>query len=369
MVSSTDITIRATQALSEFRLDCTATSPSPGSRSTASPPRIARDGRQADRHTRRRDRQRRVFHAVVAYSGRRSQFVDSGRLARGLDAHDPSRRLRRSISRTARWAGSRATTTRATRRRSTSTSPSPSTHAAFGNGELVVQGRQRRQHDDLELAHGLPDGDVPEHVDGRALRLPRRAAARRRPTRRLGRSGRPLEIYNAIESALTATQKSDREQRPPAARTRSSSSSPTRSARRTRSSRTARSCTAPRRRLRARGPDQVALLGQRRSASARSRTRSRTSGSATASPGDVVGPVVQRGLGDLVGVVLGQQAEQQPDHGRRSSSPNGYNATASGELDHPARAMLPDADGAVRPRSRSTPRPRADARGLPPDRR
>ena len=51
----------------------------------------------------------------------------------------------------------------------------------------VVQGRQRRRHDDLELARRLPDGDVPDDRDGRRLRLHaghRRDRARRRAATR-----------------------------------------------------------------------------------------------------------------------------------------------------------------------------------------
>ena len=58
--------------------------------------------------------------------------------------------------------------------------------------------RQRERHDDLELAHGLPDGELPEHGHGRRLRL----HEGRRRDRAAAPAGNPLELYNAIESSL-----------------------------------------------------------------------------------------------------------------------------------------------------------------------
>ena len=86
---------------------------------------------------------------------------------------------------------------------------------------------------------------------------------------------------------------------------------------RIRSTRPARSSTRRRRRLRARGADQAALRDPAtRLSAAPCSTRSRTSGWATASRRRCGGHLVQRGLGGLVGVVLGGRGERQPDDAR-----------------------------------------------------
>ena len=161
----------------------------------------------------------------------------------------------------------------------------PDAYDAIGNGELVVEGRQRQRHDDLELE--------PRPIRWRATSRRRRSASsttpRTRARPRSGASGQPLKLYDFIESALpdtgtgTANKANNNTQRVRqdeivkyiadtigapypfdshgvVAGTRSGRAAPTRS--RSRPSRTS------------------AAAG---SASARSRTRSRTSGSATAS--------------------------------------------------------------------------------------
>ena len=69
--------------------------------------------------------------------------------------------------------------------------------------------RQRRRHDDVELARRLPDGHLPDDGHGRRLRLHDRTSARPRK----GASGNALGLYNAWESTFTAAQKTSAERR------------------------------------------------------------------------------------------------------------------------------------------------------------
>ena len=148
-----------------------------------------------------------------------------------------------------------------------------------------VEGRQRRRHDDLELAHGLPDGQLPVDVDDRALRrhpLHRRDAA-------VDPSGAAAEVLRLHRERAPGDQR-----RPPTrrtttrsacARTRSSSSWPTRSARRTRTTRTASSPAA-----------------RPAAATTRSRSRpSRTSAAAAISIGTLAHEIAHQWFGDSVG--------------------------------------------------------------------
>ena len=159
MVSTADITLRATQDLSEFSLDLR------GFTVTA----VTIDGVAGDVHRAAGDKL-----IVTPAAG-----IANGRVVphrRPLQRHAGGRSRTRTSSFEG-WAADHRRRLRGQRadgrdglvpeqqppvRQGDLRLPHhrPDTHTALGNGELVVQGRQRRRHDDVELAHGLPDGDA-----------------------------------------------------------------------------------------------------------------------------------------------------------------------------------------------------------------
>ena len=288
----------------------------------------------------------RVFHAVVAYSGTPVADHRSGRLVRGLGRGSPAA-ASWSTSRWARWAGSRTTTTRRTRRRTTSTSrcrtrtPRSATASSCPRSTTTARTSTWNWHMGFPMASYLSTSTV-GLFDYREVD---RARDARRPS---ARSGQPLAVLQRVRERAEHDPEDERDRSPPTARTTSSSSCPTRSARRTRSTRTAWCCTATR--------SGYALEVQ---------TKSHFSGTSISLStlaheiahqwfGDqrdarhVVGPLVQRGLGDLVGVVLEQQAERQR-HDRRAAVHEQLQLDRrSRRAGTPRPATLPDRDGAVR---------------------
>ena len=223
MVSSTDITIRATQALSEFSLDLHRNLTVAGVTIDGVAATVARDADKLIVTPAAGIANNRVFHAVVSYSGTPVQIQDPDgsfegwvRITNGgfVDQRADGRDGLVPEQQPPQGQGDVRLPHHGARR----------THTALGNGELVVEGRQRRPHVDVELAHGRADGELPEHVHGRPVRLPRpcdrcpRRARRRRAA--VGKSGSPLEIYNAFETRAEHDAEERTRSRPPTARTR-----------------------------------------------------------------------------------------------------------------------------------------------------
>ena len=253
MVSSTDITMRATQALSEFSLDLHRNLTVAGVTIDGVAATVARDADKLIVTPAAGIANNRVFHAVVAYSGTPVQVQDPDGSFEGW-ARITDRRLRRQSADRRDGLVPEQQPPHATRRRSTSTSRSrartPRSATASSSPRSTTPTARRRGTGAWAYPMatylststvGIFDCRVPAPtLPATQCETPQLGATA------VGKSGRPLEIYNAFERALSTTQKTQREhRRRPPGRDREVDR-PTRSARRTRSSRTARSCTAPR---------------------------------------------------------------------------------------------------------------------------
>ena len=255
----------------------------------------------------------------------------------------PRRATGRSSS-TSRWgrrAGSRRTTTRPTRRRSTRSSPCPT---------------PRRRSVSVSSSSRTDNGDGTTHL-ALAVRTirPRRTSRRRRsatsPTREESMvetsTGRTLPVYNAIDSTATRCHSSPRSTpswREPRPRSTSSatSSARTRSTPPVRSP-TGRPASATRSRCR---PSRTTPAGSRaatrRSTSAPSSTSRPPVGRQQRHAGDVERHLVQRGLGELGGVVLAVHENGGDEPGRRSStSSTPRRPTRTGRSRPPSSTAIP----------------------------
>ena len=312
MVSSTDITMRATQGLSEFSLDLHRNLDVAGVTIDGVAATVARDADKAVVTPAAGIANGRVFHAVVAYSGTPVQVQDpDGSFEGWARISTGGFVVNQPIGAMGWFPSNNHPKDKATFDFHITV---PGTHTAFGNGELVskVDNANRTSTWNWRMAYpmatylststvGIFDCRVPAPtLPATQCETPQLGATA------VGKSGRPLQFYNAFERALSTTQKTtantaaDRQDGIVKFIADRVGAVPVRVARRGPAPHDAR--------LRARGPDQVALLGHLdRARHARARDRApvvRRQRHARL----VVGPVVQRGLGDLVGVVLEQQA-------------------------------------------------------------
>ena len=166
------ISATATQALDRFDLDLRGFDDlAPGGQRHARDVHARRPG--AADHAARPARRRQRLHRPRRLRGHAVRRDRPRRLDRGLDP-DRRRRVRRQRAAGHAGAGSRSTTTRATRRPTTSRSRSRRDHRA-GQRRAALVGDQRRQ-DDVALARGLADGALPRDGDQRQVRPHRRPA-------------------------------------------------------------------------------------------------------------------------------------------------------------------------------------------------
>ena len=236
----------------------------------------------------------------------------------------------------------------------------PSAYDAIGNGELaskVVNGRQ----DDLELAHGLSDGQLSLDVDvGLFDDAPLRAGADRG---RQERSAAPVLRLHRERAHGHPEDQQQHERRTPG-RDRQVHGRHDRRAVPVRLARRRRGPRAQRRPTRSRSrPSRTSAAAT--SASARSRTRSRTSGSATAS-------ARRRGArsgSTKAGRPGGRRTGRTSRTAARPRTPrSSIRSTPQPGAMGPRRPPTWGPPGALHHDARLQPT-RGDARGLPPDRR
>jgi aminopeptidase N len=207
MVSSTDITIRATQGLSEFSLDlhrnlnvagvtidgvaATVTRPEGTDKLVVSPAAGIANNR--------------VFHAVVAYSGTPVQVVDPDDSFEGwVRTTSGGFVVNEPMGAMGWFPSNNHPTDKATYDFHLTV---PDAHTALGNGELVSKVDNPdptstwNWHMGVPMASYLSTSTV-GLFDYRAWTAPASPGA-------LGISGQPLEFYDAIETALSSTQKAN----------------------------------------------------------------------------------------------------------------------------------------------------------------
>ena len=205
MVSSTDITIRATQALSEFSLDLHRNLTVAGVTIDGVAATVSRDADKLIVTPAAGITNNRVFHAVVAYSGTPVQITDPDdsfegwvRIANGgFVMNEPF--------------GAQGWFPNNNHPRDKATYDFhitvPDAHTALGNGELVSKVDNAGPTSTWNWRMSVPMASYLSTstvglFDYRAWTAPATPGA-------LGVSGQPLKFYDAIESALSTTQKTN----------------------------------------------------------------------------------------------------------------------------------------------------------------
>jgi hypothetical protein len=215
MVSSTDITMRATQALSEFSLDLHRNLTVAGVTIDGVAATVARDADKVIVTPAAGIANNRVFHAVVSYSGTPVQVQDpDGSFEGWARISTGGFVVNQPIGAMGWFPSNNHPRDKATFDFHITV---PTTHSAFGNGELVSKIDNGNNTATWNWRMGYPmatylststvgvfDCRVPAPTPPETqCHVPQLGATA------VGKSGRPLEIYNAFERALSTTQKTN----------------------------------------------------------------------------------------------------------------------------------------------------------------
>ncbi len=207
MVSSTDITLRATQALSEFSLDLHRNLTVAGVTIDGVAATVSRDADKLIVTPAAGIANNRVFHAVVAYSGTPVQITDPDDSFEGwVRITNGGFVMNEPMGAMGWFPNNNHPSDKATYDFHITV---PDAHTALGNGELVggvpvtnADGtRTWNWHMGFPMASYLSTSTV-GLFDYRAWTAPATPGA-------LGANGEPLQFYDAIESALSTTQKNN----------------------------------------------------------------------------------------------------------------------------------------------------------------
>jgi aminopeptidase N len=203
MVSSTDITIRATQALSEFSLDLHRNLAVAGVTIDGVAATVSRDADKLIVTPAAGIANNRVFHAVVAYSGTPVQITDPDDSFEGWVRITSGGFVMNEPMGAMGWfPNNNHPTDKATYDFHITV---PDAHTALGNGELVSKVDNDGPTSTWNWRMGIPMASYLSTstvglFDYRTWTAPATPGA-------LGVNGQPLQFYDAIETALSTTQK------------------------------------------------------------------------------------------------------------------------------------------------------------------